>query len=213
MKSITLAIVALAIGLGAARTNADQTNLVQNVRVQLYGISQGGTSTNGSIITTAANFTPVDTRRVIAALGTATGNTFSFASRLVLVTPLGGGAPSVQVRDGSNTVDVTGFVVYQSLSGTVEESFENTRTGRAFSTDYSVQQIALQDNGGYPSLTLHFNVTGLAVLSSASRGGNLNINAVGTGDSSGNSLILQGTISLSGGTLEVVSGGGGGIQS
>ena len=207
MKAITMALFAMAIGLGPAQTFADQTNLVQNLHIQLFGISQGGTTTNRGVITTSANFTPMGTRQIIAALGTVTGNTFSSASRLVLVTPQDGSAPSVQVRDGDNTVDVSAFVVSQALSGTVVQSTTNQRSGRSFGTQYSVQRLVLQDGSGAPALGLHFDVNGLSVQNTGFGNGASNISVVGVGDVGGNSVIVQGFIDVTGGTLEVVSGG------
>jgi len=95
------------------------------------------------------------------------------------------------------------------LSGTVESLFANLRAGRSLITDYSIQQFALQDGNG-SALTLHFNVSGFTTESSTNGGqsSSLTISAAGSGDQNGKQMILQGSISVRGGTLEVVTGGG-----
>jgi hypothetical protein len=210
MKTSKLAAIAAVFALAIAQSPADQTNLVQNLRIQLFGLSQGATSTNGNIVVTAANSVAIDTRRVIAALAASTGNSFSITSRLVVVTPLGGGPAAVQVRDGSNVVDVSSFLIDQSLSGSVESSFLNKRTGRSFGFSYSVLRFALQDSQGLPPLSLHFDVSGVAVDSSFGQGGNTSVNVSGAGDRNGALVIFQGSIELRGQTLEVVPGDSGG---
>lgn len=212
MKAFGLSTLAILLSLGVATPgHADQTNMVQTVSIQLFGVSQGGTFTNRGFVVTSADVTRVDTRRVIAALGVATMNSFSSTSRLVVVSPLGGGGASIQVRDGANAVDVSGFFVYEQLSDTVTSSLFNLRSGRSFSTDYSIQRLALQDNEGAPALGLHFDVRGFATENSTNSGEarEVRIDAAGTGDRNDSLLILQGTISVRGRTLEVVPGGGG----
>ena len=213
--ALKLAAIATLMAAGAAQTRADQSNLVQHISIQLFGVKQGGTSTNGNLVTTSADGARVDTKQVIQALAAATANTFSSTGKLVLVVPLGGGDPSIQVRDGSNTVDVTGFFSHQQLSDSVTSTFLNTKTGKTFETDYSIQRFVLQDRDGYPTLSLHFDVNGFAAQSSGSnaaggQGTGLDANVAGTGDRNGKLLILQGSISIFGHTLEVVAGGGGG---
>src|SRR6476646_6605867 len=102
-----LSALAALFVVAAVRTNADTTNLVQDVSVQLTGFSQGAPRTNSTTITVGVDTTSIGNARVIAALGASTGNAFSTGARLVSVTPVAGGDSSVQVRDGSNTVDVT----------------------------------------------------------------------------------------------------------
>ena len=158
MKSkITLAIVALAIGLGAARPTLTRQIWFATCTSSSTASAAGEDVANGSIITTAANFTPGG----YAACDRRAGNRDREYVLLrkqagSALTPLLGGAPSVRSRDGSNTVDVTGFVVYQSLSGTVEESFENTRTGRAFSTNYGGRTDCASGRRGLPVLDAAF---------------------------------------------------------
>jgi hypothetical protein len=211
MKALKLATLTILFGLAAAPGYADHTNVVQNLSLQLFGVSQGGTFTNRGFVITSAEVARLDTRRVIAALGTATMNSFSSTSRLVVVTPLGGGASAFQVRDGGNAVEVTGFFTWEQLSDTVQDSFLNTRTGRSFSTDYSIQRLALHDAEGYPALTLSFDVRGFATMSSSNGGqtSEARIEAAGTGNRGDDLLIIQGTLNVRGRTLEVVPDDGG----
>ena len=210
MKSTKIAGITAALLLAAAQGYGDTTNVVQNLGVQLFGVTQGGTSTNRNLVVTTAGNVRVDTRRIIAALGAATANSFSVTSRLVLVTPLGGGNPSVQVRDGTTTVDVTGFFTYETLSGTVESSIVGLMSGRSLVTDYNIERLALQDGPG--SITLHFDVNGLAtrVTNGNRPAGDVSIDVSGSGANNGKLILLQGSIFIRGQTLEVVPSDGSG---
>jgi hypothetical protein len=207
MKTLKSAMIAAFITLAVASGYADQTNLVQNLRIQLYGYTQGDTYTNASFIITPANPVMVGTRRVIQALAAVTANTFSPTSSLVIITPLAGGAPSFQVRDGGNIVDVTPYLVNQA-SDSVHSSALNRRSGRSFTIDYSIQRFILQDIEGSP-VDLHFDVTGFAIRNSMYPGGNVEISVAGTGYRNGKLVLFQGTIELRGRTLEVVPDTGG----
>jgi hypothetical protein len=209
MKQLKLTTLTMMVGLAVLQSYADTTNVVQNLSIRLFGVTQGGSFSNSSVAVTRADFVLVDTKRVIGVLGAATGNSFSPASTLVVVTPLGGGSSSIQVRDGANAVDVTSFFAHQVLSGTVESSLTSLRFHRSLTTDYSIQQFALQDGNG-SALTLHFNVSGFTTESSPNGGqsSSLVISAAGSGDQNGKLMILEGSVSVRGGTLEVVSGGG-----
>jgi hypothetical protein len=209
MKTMKLATLTLWVGLGVLQLQADQTNLVQNIGIRLLGVEQGGIVSTRNLVGTNVDLVRVNTHRVIGALGTATGNAFSPAANLVLVTPLDGGVPAVQVRDGATTTDVTGFFGLATTSGSVQSSLQNRRSGRTQQTTYNIQRFVLQDNGAQ-SLALHFDVNGFATENSTSHSNNLNIDASGSGDLNGNLLIIQGSINVFGNTLEVVPGGGNG---
>jgi hypothetical protein len=206
-QAFTLTAIVGLLTVAAAQAQTFQTNLVQNLNVQLFGLKQGGTTTNGNYIITSANTTTLGTGEIINALGAATGNSFSRAATLNVVTPLPDGAPGVTVQDGTNAVDVSSFFRLQSLSGSVDNSVVNTRTGRSSSSDYSVAQFVLQD--GLAPLNLHFSVSGLAVentFSTAGLGnlGNVDATVTGAGDRNGNLLILEGSIHIHGDTLQVI---------
>jgi hypothetical protein len=202
--------------LAALRTNADTTNLVQDVNFQLSGFRQGATQTNGNTVVTGVDSTHIANNAVIAALGASTGNSFSGGARLVSVSPVAGGSSSVQVRDGSNTVDVTAFFSHETFGDTLFTGVTNLKNGRSSESDFSVQRFALHDADGSPALTVHFDVQGITQDDDSANGGasspgsNLSGNVVGTGDRNGRFMILEGTVSIHGHTLEVVPDDGGG---
>jgi hypothetical protein len=103
MNIVKLAAMAALISLGVSQARADQTNVVQNIGIQFRGVQPGGPVTNQFTVTTGIAPAKIDTRQVIQALGAGTANTFSGRARLVLVTPLGGGFSSIQVRDVNTT--------------------------------------------------------------------------------------------------------------
>jgi hypothetical protein len=210
MKTLKLAILGVLALAFAVQVHAQNTNLVQNISIQLYGFAQGGTSKFPGTVTTNINTVRVDTRQIIQALATATMNSFSSTSTLVVVTPLGGGAPSIQVRDGSNPpVDVSQFFDFEALSGSVNGAAVNTKTGRGSSVSYEIARFALQDAMA-GTLNLHFDVNGVTTTSSNISPSSpqfpmIDANVSGSGDRNGNLLILQGSIEIFGRTLEVDS--------
>lgn len=210
MNQIKLTAVAALFAVAAFQSSADTTNLVQNVSIQFNGFRQGASRTNSTSITAGIETTTVVTAGVIAALGAATGNSFSTGAQLVSVTPLAGGDSAVQVRDGGNTVDVTAFFSHQQFGDTLSISNTTRSTGKTVESDYSVQRFALHDATGFPALTLHFDVQGITKAddTSTTPGSDITASVVGTGDRNGRSMILTGTISMRGHTTEVVPDGG-----
>lgn len=213
MKHTTeFAVIAAVLCLAPAHARADRTNLVGNLSIRLLGFKQGGTTTTRNTTTTSVNRVRLDTRDIINALGTATGNAFSDAARLVLIRPFSYGYPTIAIRDGGNSFDVTGLVLQDRLSDSVGSSTINNRSGRYVASTYSIDRLTLQDAPGYPPLTLHFSVSGLTTdtlsnVASPRLRGDLNTDVSGSGDSEGEVLILQGTIRVQGETLEVVPSG------
>lgn len=210
MKLIKTAILSTLLSLGIPQAHADQTNVVQNLSVQLWGVQPGGPVTNRAVVTTGVARVKIDTRQLIQALGVATGNSFGTPARLVLVTPLAGGDSAIQVRDGSRSLDVTGFFSHSQLSESVAGSTSNLLSHRAENLDFSIQRFALHDAGGFPSLSLHFDVSGFASETAPairSNAGNLELDAAGSGDLGGKLLILRGGVEVWGDRLEVVPGG------
>jgi hypothetical protein len=212
MNRLKLTAIAALFAVATLRANADTTNLVQDVSIQLTGYRQGAPRTNSTSIVVSVDTTSVGTAGVISALGAATGNSFSTGARLVSVTPVAGGDSSVQVRDGGNTVDVTMFFSHQQFGDTLVTSITSRSTGRTSESDFSVQRFALHDAGGFPALTLHFDVQGItenddtAVGGVSSPGSTLTGNVVGTGDRNGRFMIMQGLVTIRGHAVEVVSG-------
>lgn len=209
MKIVKLAAMAALLSLSVLEARADQTNVVQNIGIHLRGVGPGGPVTNRFSVTSDIAPTKIDTRQVIEALGAGTATAFSGRARLVLVTPLGGGYSSIQIRDGNNSVDVTSFFAHDQLSDFVSGSVSNVFTRKIFNLDYSIQRFALA-NSGSASLSLHFDVNGFASETSSSGlagVSNLQLEVSGSGDLNGNLVILQGSIEVQGGKLEVVAGG------
>lgn len=215
MKSLKLAALTIAIVTAITQAHADQTNFVQTLHVRMSAMKQGGTTTNRNVVITSVDTERLDTRQIIGGIGAVIGNSFSRSSRLVIVTPVEGGIPGIEIRDGDSKVDVTGFFVFEQIGGSVTRGVHFLRTGDSVHTTFSIQRLALQDFPGYPSLTLHFDVRGLGVDTVNSRDENgspldFRADVSGSGDSNGSPIVIQGSISLSGGTIEVVTGGGGG---
>ncbi len=207
MKIVKKAVLSALISLGVFQAQADQTNVVQNLAVHLRGVQPGGPVTNQSIIKTGLRPAKIENRDIITALGTATSNLFSRAARLVIVTPLGGGDSSIQVRDGNLQVEVTGFFRHEQVSESVSGSVSNPATHRTVGLEYSIQRFALRD-AEEAAVGLHFDVRGFAAERSPDNShggvGQLHLDAAGTGDAGGNLLILDGKIEVLGGRLEVV---------
>jgi hypothetical protein len=201
-------ITALIILGTIARVNADQTNLVQGLYCHLTGVSQGTTQTNGNIARTSLSPPTVETHDVITVLGSATGNSFSDAAKLVLITPLAGSSPTIWVRDGTVSVEVTSFFEYEVKTGVVTSSVTNLKSGRSSSSDYSIQRLALVGAPG-ANLAIHFDVQGIAAQNTltgvAGARTELNVFVTGFGDEPGKLLILEGSFRLQGSSLEVVS--------
>jgi hypothetical protein len=209
MNIVKLAALAALISLGVSAARADQTNVVQNIGIQLAGVQRGGPLTSRFLVATGIALANIDTRQVIQAIGAGTANTFSGRAKLVLVTPLGGGYSSIQVRDGNNTVDVSSFFAHDQLSDFVSGSVSNTFTRKNVDLDYSIQRFALASTGS-ASLSLQFDVNGFATetsVSGLSGVSNLDIQVSGSGQLNGNLVILQGSIEVDGSRLEVVAGG------
>jgi hypothetical protein len=209
LRHLTLASL-FAFGLTTA--SADQTNRVQNFDVQLYGLKQGRTSTTGNITTVRAEPVTIGTDKIIASLGQASGITFSKAARLVLVTPLEGTYSRVVIRDGTSSWDVTEFFAFEGTGGDVTASMTNARTKATSSEDYHILSLNIRDSSSLRS-PLHFDVRGIAVTSSQSAPNGVpttetTLEASGTGDQSGQFLILQGVIRIHGHRLEVVPSDG-----
>ncbi len=204
MKLVKQAVLSAFISVGVFQAHAVQTNVVQNLSIQLRGVQPGGPVTNRSSIATGISPAKIETRDVIKALGLATSNLFSKTARLVIVTPLAGGDSAIQVRDGTNRVNVTGFFLHTQVSAVVSGSISNFLTLRTVGLGYSIQRFALRDGPGGAALGLHFDVSGFAAERTSGPGGQLELDAAGAGDAGGSPLILRGEIDVQGDRLEVV---------
>jgi hypothetical protein len=221
MKRAILLVFALILAGGTGlRTGQAQpilpapatvTNLVQDLRFDLTAISQGTTTvTNHHIISDPVISDRITSASIIAELGTALGSNFSRHATLDLVTPINPtGDPVVQIRDGSNHVDVTGFVDIGPASGPIITStWLNTKNGQSGGVLYTLENFKLQDQGGFPSLSFHFNVSGVVENTTGAvvncRGevtgeaDDFYGRVSGTGDPLGASTLDEGSISGSG---------------
>ncbi len=207
-KITAVAALLLAAALPAAQAQS-QTDEVLVLNLQLGAISQGPTTSAKGVVATQVRTSEVTSRDVIQAIGASTGNSFSTHARLELLTPTNDlEFWSVQVRDGSSLVDVSGFFVHQRGSASVSSAFVVNRTGDAGDVEYSIDNFSLVDQPGFPALSLHFNVSGLTVTSQSgvvNRRGqvvgqvdDISGQVSGTGDSNGALIIIQGTIHAEG---------------
>ncbi len=213
-NKIKLAVMATVMGLASVHAWADQTNLVRNLDIELSGIIQGDTSTSKNVTTTSVTKVSVANSDIIGAIGAVTGNSFSANAQLVVITPVSAGASSIQIRDGGNKVDVTSFFSQSILTQTIGKSTSNSKNGKASGSNYSLQEFSLVDAGGYDPLAFHYSVTGIAtenfsIPAIPGPRSELKADVSGAGDLNGETLLLQGTIKVSGQTVEVVVGGGG----
>lgn len=210
----SLAAILLA-GLTQVTFAQEQTDELLSLTFNLTAVVQGGTTTNRNTITTSVQTLKINTSSIIQALGASTGNAFSANAGLFLLTPTNDlDAWIVQVRDGNLAVDVSPYFVHQPGNDVGSVSF-NTKTGAANAVDYSVDGFVLQDEQGFPGLSLHLNLSGLTSISlhtSVSKKGvtqvdKINAQVFGSGDSQGNPLVASGTISATGlGTETVIIG-------
>ena len=209
MQLFKATILSVLLSLGIPQAQADTTNVVQNLNIQLLGVQSSGSRTNRNIVTDGIAQVNIGNRQIIQALGAATGNSFGNRAKLVIVTPLDGGGSTIQVRDGSSQVDVTPFFSHETLSAEVAGSQSNLNNQRTVNLAFSIQRVTLHDAEGFPPLNLHFDVSGYtSEMSQGNQGGvgNLNIDAAGSGDVGGNPTILRGQVDVSGNKLEVVVG-------
>jgi hypothetical protein len=209
-RTMQLAALAAALSLAPLTLKADQTNLVQNLNISLTAYQQGGSVTKGKVTTTSLTKTTVATADVIAALGAATGNSFSSQAQLVFITTLPYGTTGIAVEDGTNSVDMSLFFVCNTLSDTVGRSTINVKNGKDTGSTYSISQFILQDSPFYPPLTLHYNLTGLTTqdysnLADSNPRNKIDATVSGMGDSQGSFVLFQGTISTDDPTLVVVA--------
>lgn len=208
---------------GAAQTTLAQTQTdeVLVLNIQLKAVSQGPTTTNrAGVVSSSVQVHRITSGEIIQVLGASTGNSFSTNAHLVLLTPTNDlDNWTVQVRDGSVQVDVSGFITHQPGTTEVGSSSFNPRTGNASGADYGVDGFSLHDQGGFPALTEHFSVSGLTITSSRGvvrRGqvvgqvDRVDAQVSGTGDNNGNAIVIQGSVHAVGNSTEVITIGGGG---
>ncbi len=204
-KTIKFATLAALAALGVAPANA-QSNLVQNLNIQLTGFVQGQDAM-GNLL---AKPTSISTKDIIQkVLGPALGMTFSTSAKLLVITPLSTNEPvtfKIVVQDGMPAVrtDVSAYFAETEKGDAVETSTVNA-LGMVRATDYSILEFTLTAAQG------DFDVQGVTTVTTASvvRAGKiigestqLTAKVAGTGHITGNFAVVQGTIMVVGNKLE-----------
>jgi hypothetical protein len=125
------AISALALLAGTARMQAASTNVVQYINCALTLLEQGPNKyPHAGLTIMATSKVKLITKDIIAVLGTATGNHFTPHARLLRVININNTSnTTIEVRDGTNRVDVTSLISITHSSTAVNVGATNSRTG------------------------------------------------------------------------------------
>jgi hypothetical protein len=199
MTALAALVVAATVQTGFAQTQTDE---VLDLNIDLTAVSQGPASVVDGF-TTDVQVTRITTRSVIEVLGTSLGQSFSHRARLVVLAPTNVLDDwTVQIQDGTNAaVDVSGFFVHVTGFPSVGGAWINNHTQQTGLVDYSDDTFMLQDQGGFPTLTQHFSVSGFTVLNSApvvrngavvGQNDTISARVSGTGDNQGNQTVITG---------------------
>ncbi len=209
-KIIVLGALLLAAALPAARAQQTQTDELLVLNIQLNTVSQGTvtTTTARNVVQNPVIMSQITTRDVIQAIGGVTGNSFSRRAQLVLLTPTNDlNNWTVQIRDGTNAVDVSGFFGHQVSSPSVSSDTVNTRTGAVRDASYSLDSFTLQNLPQLLPLPFQFSVSGLTLTTESGvvrRGqvvgqvDSISGQVSGMGNFQGNLILIQGSISAQG---------------
>ncbi len=204
------ALVLFAAGV-ATQTKAAGTNLVQTIGLDFVFYEQGPTNVSTNSTTVLVNQRHVSTKDLIAALGTATSNSFPANAKLVLVTDLTStnGASAIEVQAGTNSVDVSQYfdAAYSSnsVSGTLYKNrcdwlsadfWHSALTGKV---TYDLLNLTV----GGPNLNTSLDVSGFAVTTSTTL---TRSNAGATASSYETDAILAGTGTDTNGAPAIVQG-------
>ena len=112
-RKLTAAAAAVLFVLAAFQAKADHTNLVQNISIRLSGITQGGTRTNGNVVTTSINGAHVGTGAAEVAAHHA-GQVQRVQRQVQLVREPRGGRQAHAGDDDARTTSSTGSTVVRS---------------------------------------------------------------------------------------------------
>ncbi len=208
---ITFSIAAFAV-LGAVQTEAanPSTNIVQSVNFQISGFSQGATNNPSINITTiTVDKFKITTKDVIVLIGDAIPTTFSSKARLVYVDKHNSitNVQAYEIRDGSNTVDVTSFFAGSGRSDLVHGDVINHKTGITTGTTYSLYHFVVTNIPPAGFVANGFAVTAHASINQ--KGNILGVDAVnatisGKGTKpSGVPFVGNGSVTILGHTVEV----------
>ena len=162
MKQVFASIASLAL-LGSVNLQAaPQTNLVQSLRFNLTVYLQGGPVTNQNLVSYSMTPRKIFTPDIIEVIGTSMSRSFSAKASLLAVTQLPGGPDAVVIQDGTNRVDVSGFFNVNKDNIVVDNGVFDEGTGAERGTECVNRSFRLRNRGGFPNLTLNFNVAGLS---------------------------------------------------
>jgi hypothetical protein len=213
MKRLFVSVTTMAL-LGTLNLQAaPQTNLVQSLHFNLTLYTQGGPVTNQNLVSYSMTPRKVFTPDIIQVIGTSMSLSFSAKATLLSVTPLSGAASTIVIQDGTNRVDVTGFFNVNKDNVAVDSGVFEPSTGAQRGTECVNRSFRLRNRGGFPNLTLNFNVTGLSqtkyrslfndqgsVLGVAEEYG---MATAGTAQQNGVEATVRGTVANLGRTVEV----------
>lgn len=205
-------------GVAQSSLAQTQTDEILVLKINLTAVSQSAVATSQNGIITDLQTNTITSADVIQALGASLGDTFSATAKLEVLAPTNGlDSWTFQIKDGSNpAVDVSGFFSHQMGYPSVGTAWVNSTTGQSGITDYSVDSFSLQDQGGYPVLSMHFSLSGFTAINSKAvlnkkgvvvgQTDSISIRASGTGDTQGNPAVFTGSIKAGGvGTETVVT--------
>lgn len=210
---LTVGLVAILIA-GAAPIRAATTNSVQNIFFELTFYAQGPTTHPGTNVTKETiNEFRVNTKDIIAALGQATSNNFSASARLVSVRDATStnSQRKVEVRDGSNVVDVTSYFNIAAAETnilSVHSLLFNSVTGIGSGITDSIFHLTLTnanldaslDLGGFATTTAAGIKSGKTILSVDE----INAAVAGSGQgSNGVPAVVNGLIKIVGHVIRV----------
>ena len=209
---VTFAVAAGTLVLAGMPMQATTTNLVQTLDFNLTARLQGPTVTNLGTTVESIRATKMTTHEIIRLLGQATTNAFSPEARLLSVRPLPDGPTTVEVRDGTNRLNVGTFFTHTKSDPAVEKTISGRR-GFIVGLEYAIHNFALVDAANFPALPSHFSVSGLAIVSFEGKlnpqGGvtdevdQYSFVAAGTGDINGHPAVISGQITGKGKELEI----------
>jgi hypothetical protein len=216
-KSILKLTAGLITGLitGMSQIHAATTNSVQNINFELTFFAQGPTnhpSTNVTIVT--INKFRVTTRDIITALGQATSNNFSCRARLVSVhdATSTNSARVIEVRDGTNVVDVTSYfniTTAETNMLSVHSLVYNNISGNGLEKTEGIFHLTLS-NTSNTNLVTSLDLSGFATTTTAVfKSGNLIVDEIdadvaGTGvGKNGVPAVVKGRIDIEGRVLRV----------
>jgi hypothetical protein len=120
----------------------------------------------------------------------------------------------IVIQDGALRVDVTSFFILETRSESLSASALDTTTGKFVATTIDIQRLRLRDRGGFPNLTLHFDIRGFATTKSKSvldsqgvvigQANAVTAQLTGDGDKNGDTILLRASLKITGAALEIL---------